>query len=238
MHRKELLLVIVIAVIVVIVLLFLKRRKRRHAHEHHDHHHRTVIPPVVLPPPTPCPCTPPPQPDPPAVTRYPGQGVGSCPTNEVVDINYTDQNIPSGLYILTGTGQLGGVSDYLVLGNGNPFSPFIGNLEMECTGTASHHRVQYLTSFVGVTQTTVVPPVSGSTITASWNSTTGVDQYLVAISGRNNGMNFWYGGFTTDTSLEVPVQSGMTNLRVSVFGFNHCNLSPASNDTLYLTSPP
>lgn len=189
--------------------------------------------PYVPPPPSPD-CGPP-KPDAPLVTKYAGSGVSTCPVAEFIDVNTTDQNIPGAVYIFTGTGQLGDVDNYMTF---NSTPSYVGNIVLKCSASASQHRTAYITSVMGTSGVSPLPAVSGTSANVSWDATEGADEYAVVVYGQYDGRNLFYGGFTSQTSISIPVQAGIPNQYAIVLGYKKCDKSALSNATSYTTTQP
>ena len=246
MRQVYLLLVVILAIVVIWILTRRQKRSRRRSgcKTNDDcslgqecQAGRCVVDLPFVPPPVPPPpsCTPPAKPSAPVVVKNPNTGLGSCPTNEVIDITITDQNIPNGIYIFQGTGQLGDVDNYMVAG----VSPsYLGNLEMKCSSTPSQHQTLYIRESHRIFPVSDLPATSGTTATVTWTLNPDYEEYNVIIYGQLDGRNLYYGGFTTQGTITIPVMAGIPNQYAVVSGYKLCDKSPVSNSTPYTTSPP
>lgn len=169
-------------------------------------------------------------PDSPIVT----QDSNNCPNADFANISFDDQSIPNGVYILSGTGQIGNVGNYLALVDGGLYGPF--SVALKCGGVQTYHRVQYVTD-VQQTPITSAPIVTtGNTITISWTPILGAEEYVIWLVGADV-ETYFYGGFAqgNTSTITLPVQSGLTPIFGVVLGYKLCDKSESSNNASYTT---
>lgn len=160
---------------------------------------------------------------------------------EVIEIDYTDQSIPDGGYIITGNNQIGDVSNYFFLEEGG--SPSSAVNFQKCNGVTSTHSVSYVTEWTDAELDMDEPDeLTGTTFEMKWKLVTGAEEYAVWLVAIHPvlGIPYFYGGYAPggSRSIHLDVQSGLEPVFGVVVGYKLCDKSNVSTATPHTTPTP
>lgn len=160
--------------------------------------------------------------------------------SQIISATFPDASLPNGAYVIRGNNQTGTVSDYLYIVMQSSYGTATG-ITQRCNGQTSNHTLLQIRNTQSANITTVTSPPNASVVkTLEWNTVAGAESYIYWVVGQEavtNNLHF-YGGFApaNATSVTFAVTPNDTFVYMLVLGYKFCDISSASNPTLY-TSP-
>lgn len=153
---------------------------------------------------------------------------------QFVELNFPNYGLTNGGYILQGNGQIGSVSQYLVVLPQSSYGP-VSSLTQTCNGLTSYHNLTIVKTWTEATITSSPIVSSGSSYTMTWNPILGADEYVIFIVGESPTAFYYYGGFSpgNTSSLVIPTQSSLIGVYGVVLGYKACDKSAVSNNTIW-----
>lgn len=158
---------------------------------------------------------------------------------EIVEVEFDNENIDNGVYVIQGTGQHGTVGAYTYLVPGEFHGP-ASDINLSCGGVSTNHNVMQITDVTeaDITVTSDGPIVTGTSFKVTWNQVPGAERYIIFVVGVNgDSVPHYYGGFAEahETALTIQTNEGDTLVFGIVLGFRICDASDVSASTEHIT---